>query len=270
MNHVTGPHGKLLFGLVLTDLGKTIMVEKWSGDGTYYLPARQIGPYRLWFEFLKKAHTDPDIDVDYKHYEEWGNFYEMEFSEWWSGATWRSLFAVDAGVRVLDDSEQFKNDDQGIVVRLPLGKDPKETIKDVNQLLSQHGAGTNLDTIVQGKFALSPGYEKAFLKYLDRANFMLRLYGMWLNNAEHDLKDRVGRTAVEFSTWAKERTEMIESRGYNYKKPVAPFAVDAFADEFERGLDTSTSDERRQFMRYLKKARNLAGNAAMGVFPGKY
>ena len=93
---------------------------------------------------------------------------------------------------------------------------------------------------------------------------------MWLNNAEHDLKDRVGRTAVEFSTWAKERTEMIESRGYNYKKPVAPFAVDAFADEFERGLDTSISDERRQFMRYLKKARNLAGNAAMGVFPGKY
>ena len=40
------------------------MFEKWSGDGTYYLPARQVEPYRLWFEFLKQAHRDQDLQVD--------------------------------------------------------------------------------------------------------------------------------------------------------------------------------------------------------------
>jgi len=30
------------------------MNERWSGDGRFYLPARQVAPYRLWFEFLKR------------------------------------------------------------------------------------------------------------------------------------------------------------------------------------------------------------------------
>jgi len=71
-------------------------------------------------------------------------------------------------------------------VHLPLGKDLKETLRDVQQLLEQHGAGTKLDTVAQGKFKLSEGYEKAFLKYMDRANLMLRLYRIWLDNAEYD------------------------------------------------------------------------------------
>ena len=41
------------------------MDERWSGDGTYYLPARQVEPYRLWFEFLKQAHRDADIEIDH-------------------------------------------------------------------------------------------------------------------------------------------------------------------------------------------------------------
>ena len=41
--------------------------ECWSGDGTYYLPARQVEPYRLWFEFLKQAHRDAEIQIDHTH-----------------------------------------------------------------------------------------------------------------------------------------------------------------------------------------------------------
>ena len=50
------------------------MSEKWSGDGTYYLAARSVEAYRLWFEFLKQAHRDNDIAVDYEFYADWGNF----------------------------------------------------------------------------------------------------------------------------------------------------------------------------------------------------
>ena len=246
------------------------MAEKWSGDGRFYLPARQIEPYRLWFEFLKLAHTDPDIVVDYDFYADWGSFWDKSFNEWWAGATWRTLFAVDASVRVLDESESIKNDGQAIVVRLPLSKDLRETLRDVQQLLEQHEAGTKLKTVAQGKFRLSEGYEKGFLKYADRANFMLRLYRIWLDNADHDKRGRVKQTAVQFYEWAKHRDDMIRAKNYKLTRPMFPFAVKIYAEAILAGEDITNSDEQRQFMRYLKKARNLANNAAKGVFPGKY
>lgn len=246
------------------------MSEKWSGDGRYYLAARQVEPYRLWFEFLKQAHRDKDIAVDYEFYADWGDFWDKSFSEWWAGATWRTLFAVDTTVRVLDESESIKNDEQAIVVRMSLSKDIKETLRDVQQLLEQHDAGTKLGTVAQGKFKLSEGYEKAFLKYMDRANFMLRLYRIWLDNEELDKRGRVKATAVQFYEWAKVRDDMIRAKNYKLTRPMFPFAVRTYAEAILAGEDVTNSDDQRQFMRYLKKARNLANNAAIGEFPGKY
>ena len=246
------------------------MIDKWSGDGRYFLAARQVEPYRLWFEFLKQAHRDPDISVDYEFYADWGNFWDKSFSEWWAGATWQTLFAVDTAVRVLDESECIQNDETAIVVRLSLSKDIKETLKDIEQLLEQHGAGTKLETVAQGKFKLSEGYEKAFLKYMDRANFMLRLYHIWLDNAELNKRGRVKTTAVQFYQWAKQRDDLIRQRSYKLTRPMFPFSVRTFAEAILAGEDITNSDDQRQFMRYLKKARNLANNAARGEFPGKY
>ena len=192
------------------------------------------------------------------------------FSDWWAGATWRTLFAVDTAVRVLDENEGIQNDETAIVVRLSLSKDIKETLKDVQQLLEQHGAGTKLDTVAQGKFKLSEGYEKAFLKYMDRANFMLRLYRIWLDNVEYDKRGRVKQTAVQFYDWAKQRDDMIRAKKYKLTRPMFPFAVRTYAEAILAGDDITDSNEQRQFMRYLKKARNLANNAARGEFPGKY
>lgn len=47
-------------------------------------------------------------------------------------------------------------------------------------------------------------------------------------------------------------------------------AVETYADDYELGIDTSDSSDRRQYMRYFVKARKLARNAANGVFPGDY
>lgn len=246
------------------------MSEKWSGDGRYYLAARSVEAYRLWFEFLKQAHRDKGIAVDYEFYADWGNFWEQSFSDWWAGETWRTLFAVDTAVRVLDESESIMNDGTAIVVRMSLSKDIKETLKDVQQILEQHGAGTKLETVAQGKFKLSDGYEKAFLKYMDSANFMLRLYHIWLDNEEMDKRGRVKKTAVDFYAWAKQREDMIKAKKYKLARPEFPFAVRTYAEAILAGDDITGSNEQRQFMRYLKKARNLANNAAKGEFPGKY
>ena len=246
------------------------MAQKWSGDGTSYLPARQVEPYRLWFEFLKLAHMDPDIRVDYDFYADWGPFWEMPFNEWWSGETWRKLFAVDTEMRVLDGGETVPIDEQALHIRLPLGKDPKETLRDIQQLLEQHDAGIQFATGIRGKYALSEGYERAFLKYLDRANLMLRLYRIWLGNADYDRKTQIRKTAYDFYDWATTRDAMIVERNYRYTRPLLPFSLKKYVESLEQGHNMTNSDEHRQFTRYLKKAHNLAKNAGSGVFPGKY
>jgi hypothetical protein len=244
-------------------------MKQWSGDGTYYLPARQVEPYRLWFEFLKLAHTDPDVSVNYDHYADWGDFYDQSFTGWWSGPTWRTLFAVDAGVRVLGDDELVFNDQTRLTVRLPLTKDPKEVLRDVAELLEQHGATDLLHAIPQGKFGLTAGYEKGFLKYLPQARLMLRLYRIWLSHRDIEGKGRVGQTAVDFVNWAKPRDEMIKIRKYKLERPLIPYAVSEFASDVIKG-EYPDDNHRRAFLRYLKKAKTLAENAASGSFPGKW
>lgn len=244
-------------------------MKKWSGDGRFYLPARQIEPYRIWFEFLKLADADPNLSIDYDFYTDWGDFRGQSFNDWWTAETWRKLFAVDAGVRVLEESETVTNDQTAIVIRLPLAKDPKETLKDVAELLEQHHADQRLKHVRQGRFALTEGYEQGFLKYLPQARLMLRLYRIWLSHQDLDGKGRVGQTAVDFVTWARARDDMIKKRGYKYERPLIPYAAGQFADDVMAGYKMNTN-HRRSFMRYLQKAKRLAANAATGSFPGKW
>ena len=246
-------------------------MKKWSGDGRYYLPARQVEPYRLWFEFLKLAATDPVLEVNYAHYAEWGDFQNLSFTDWWSGERWRKLFAVDAGVRVIDETEDFTNDATAIYVRLPLSKDPKETIKDVSELLEQHGATVRLKDTPTGKFALTEGYEKGFIKYLPQARVMLRLYRIWLSHSDLQQKGRLGQTAIDFIDWSRARDQMIKEKDYKYERPLIPYSIGVFSDHYRREQKISgNSPNTKAFQRFLRKARNLGANAASGSFPGKW
>lgn len=88
-----------------------------------------------------------------------------------------------------------------------------------------------------------------FLKYLNRASFIVRLHVLWLKNFELDKRARVGRTAVEFYDWAKGQDDLIRKRGYKYRRPLVPSAVRAFAKGVKTGVDLTGSDDPRVFMR---------------------
>ena len=148
-------------------------------------------------------------------------------------------------------------------------KDPKQTLKDIEQLLTQHDAGIRLGDEKQGKFALSSGYERAFLKYLPKARVMLRCYTYWLDNVDYQNTERTSKTAVDFYTWAKSRDDLIQERGYKYNRPDIPFAVGEYARQL-LASEKPDEDHIRAFKRYLQKAKKLANNAALGTFPGKY
>ena len=98
---------------------------------------------------------------------------------------------------------------------------------------------------------------------------MLRLYRIWLSHQDLEGKGRIGKTAVEFITWARTRDGMIKSKGYKYERPLIPYSIGQFADDVIAG-QSPDDNHRRAFLRYLKKAQSLAANAAAGTFPGKW
>jgi hypothetical protein len=243
-------------------------MRKWSGDGRFFLPARRIEPYRLWFEFLKAADRDPDISVDEDFYAEWGDYKTLTFNQWWTSERFRSLFAVDAGVRVLNADEAVVSSRSAITVTLPLSRDPQETIKDVKELLQQHGASIVLRDAPQGKFAFTEGYEAGFIKYLKEAQYMLRIYQAWLDNAHLPEKERLLKTAEVVVAWTKKRVSYLKSKNApreNY--PYINSALDVYVANVQGGR--AGGYNRMVLLRYLKKARQRAQNAAVGIFPGE-
>jgi hypothetical protein len=244
---------------------------KWSGDGRFYLPARQIEPYRLWFEFLKAASSDPAIRVDENFYSDWGDYKNQSFNEWWTGDRWKHLFAIDCEVRVLDESDMITNSDTAIVVRLPLKRDPRETIADVETLLEYHRASSCLTNPPRGKFALTKGYERGFAKLLLQMRALLRIYQIWLSHDRLQGRNRLAQTAVDFVQWTQSRRDLITKKKYKYEKPYLPSDVAEFAKMVMDGeKPASYTEERDGFKRQLRKAKNLARNAASGDFPGKW
>lgn len=264
------------------------MANPYSGDGRYFLPARKIEPYRLWFEYLKLAYEDPDIEVDTDFYKEWGDVENLTFDKWWGGETWRRLFAIDTSVRVLEGGETLPKDDPSLVVRLPLGKDIKDTVRDIQQLLEEYGAGVKFDEVPKGRFSLSDGFEKGFLKKMNRARLMLRLYGAWILHKEKDAKERTQLAATDVYDWATAWNNKIRERGWKREQTFIPECFTYYVENKLRGVPVyvpenasermtdmylSAADPenaRRQVQRYIQKARKLSENVARGDFPGRY
>jgi hypothetical protein len=259
------------------------MPTYWQGDDHHRLPAHRVEPYRLWFEFLKLALRDPDISVDQSFYADWGDVSGSDFSPWWS-AHWRKLFAIDISVWELEPHETASvAGHDGIVVRLPLGQDPSKTLRDVRQLLEQHGAGTQLATIPKGRFALSDGAETRFLKIMPQVRIMLRMYGIWLDHADYGRKKRVELSARAFRDWAQGWNDQIRERGWNRDRTYLPMCFNIYVDFLdEKAADggrrvagrsaavRDAEDPRNQVVRYIRKARRIAENVGRGEFPGKY
>jgi hypothetical protein len=244
---------------------------KWSGEGKFFLPARRIEPYRLWFEFLKAAHRDPDISVDEEYYADWGNYKEQTFNQWWTKEKFLELFAVDTEVRVLNSDEAVKNNCTCITIRLPLSRDPKETLKDVKELLEQHGATELMRDAPQGKFSLTKGFESGLFKTFGITRYVLRIYNAWLDYPDLPEQQRLLKTAETVIDWTNKRKADLDRRvtkDKNYPYSHAP--VEAFVKDVRAGGSGGADGyNKRVLTRYLNTAKKHARGAAIGQFPGK-
>ena len=192
---------------------------RFRGDERHRLPAQKIEPYRLWFEFLKLAAKDPDVNVDKKFYLPWGNYNDADFDDWWS-THWRELFAVDIGVRPYDEN-MHGQPDASLILVIPLYQDRALTLRQVNKFLVEHDAGERLADMKQGEFQLSVGNTTSthpihpatrFLRNLPKVRLLLKVYQFWIGAKARDERRRLEETAVRYSEWAKRWNDKIDKK----------------------------------------------------------
>jgi hypothetical protein len=261
------------------------VAEKWKGDGTYFLPAGEIEPYRLWFEFLKLAMSDPEVTVDHAFYEEWGDVQNLTFKEWW-GSRWRQLFAVQAGVRRLSVGEMVQDDTRSITLNIPLSGKRSDIQRQIDAFLMQ---GDEPNLAQQGRFQLTQGYDQGFIKQMDRARRYLRLYDFWMKHRDADRLRRVEGAARDYAAWYAKWEPKVRKKGSKLRITPIPLHYKVYASYLEEraagkrikqtehhlttrreGGDIAADDARKAIGRDLKKARNLAANVGRGEFPGRY
>jgi hypothetical protein len=262
------------------------MPKKWRGDRSNLLPAHQVEPYRLWFEFLQLASKDADVFVDHAIYTAWSDYRSSTFEAWWS-AHWRDLFAVNFGARELIDRGDVRSvGEREIIIAIPLYQSPSKTMSQVRQLLEDKGAKERISDAPSGSFQIRvldangndvPATQR-FLKNLGKMRLYLRLYRYWLGNADLDRKRRVEQTARDYYDWATAWNRKVTAkRGDKRPRAEIPSCINGYIEVLQKraGRDRVTKsgedgDERRQVVRYLRKSQQIARNTGMGIFPGYY
>lgn len=241
------------------------MPRRIVADDTHRVPW-DVEAYRLWFEFLKLVHRDPNLTVSEKLYVGWDSVADSKFDEWWT-THWRKLFAVDRGAREITGSRDWasvSSSKHHIAISVPLDCDVNATLEDIRKLLQVRGAG-GLARIRKGESAAAFPIAAKNLKY-PALRQLLRIYGYWL-----DSKGDMDVTATRYYAWAKalnaKRDEWVKKRVKAGKKPYWIKVPEAGWKTYAKG---DPDDRRRAMRRYIKKARKIAENVANGQFPGTY
>ena len=260
-------------------------LKKFKGDDEYQLPAHQIEPYRLWFEFLKLAKRDSSLKIKASIYRSWGNIEEVDFRIWWE-QNWRKLFAVDIGVSLFNpEADSARQKDRELIVRIPLYQDPKRSLSQISELLKANGASERLKDMAEGQFRLQVGNEghpsTRFLRNLPKVRLLLNIYRFWLSHEGIGEKERLERTAISYFEWADGWNKKVREKKWNRSLIDVPYALSVYVQYLKSRGDRKkvklyesqlgdVSDHRRQVARYIRKARQIAGNVAEGRFPGEY
>lgn len=275
------------------------MTKHFKGDENKVLPVQQVEPYRLWFEFLKLAYQDQDIEVDREHYSLWGDVENAKFNDWWSNH-WRELFAVDIGVQKLDSAAISAPSENELLLSVPLYQHPARSIAQIRELLKQHKASERIYNMKAGLFSLyveaqgKPVHPSVrFLKILGKPRLYLNIYRFWLKHSDAPPRERLERTALSYHAWAQGwNTRVREGRvvkspdgatktiRWNRTQIEIPSNIQSYVEYLKaRGnrrragnseMGAKLHDDRRQINRYIRKARQIIENTAKGRFTGAY
>jgi hypothetical protein len=218
--------------------------------------------YRLWFEFLKLAKMEPDLQADLRSstnfYAPWGDYDKQPFDEWWKehqhlfGQT--QVCVVDRVVRA----------DNVLHVAIPLNQPSSRSIEEVKNLIEdkqrEQLVSLGIDpTVVKslsaafGQYSFTQGVEIRGRVLYD----IQIMYGIW---------QELGKPAVN-SDYVAEVVRRLRSRPRSKWTPYL-LQIDPMSDK--KGNLRYDEGQLRQVRRYLNKGYAVCKSVAQGEFPGRF
>ena len=220
--------------------------------------------FRLWFEYLKRAYQSPNVHVDSKYYDAWGDVANIKFETWWKthGGVLFPRSTVEITKRYLSDAEFIQ-------VKVPMSLTPTEAANQLRDTLIDHYKAIGHVSKPQRTYALTTGAEikvSAFRSYL----------------VTYDAHEKLSEQYTDGVVPAKELLNEVRkfylARSYRWRnsKRKVEALPSALAGDFVYDPDTNTitakdrydSGAIRTVRMYLKKANNLIRAAGSGDFPG--
>jgi len=259
--------------LIEQKLEKTMARKAFKGDANYLLPREMIEPYRLWFEYLKTALSDPEISVNNALYRAWGDVENTDFRDWWE-THWRKLFALPRlSIQAMDTYEDVQlalSDPDYVVVRIPRTIKIKNVRNDLSPILKNARRGKAKEYRPLFEIDTKRSMRRDILRG------MLRLYQLYLENG-----GEIEKAAEDFLEWAKAWNTKIKDKGWKRDRTFIPVFLPGYVEIVQARREAKASNSplpnfasydklRFQTMRYVDKARKVARNVGNGRFPGEY
>jgi len=219
---------------------------------------------RLWFEFLKRANDIPNLKVNGKYYQGWGDYKNTKFEKWWkdNGDTLFPKNKVEVTKRAFSKTASIQ-------LTVPTTLTPTDAANQVRDLLITHYKAIGHNPKPHRVYALTEGAEIKVSA--------LRAYLHTYDSHEQLMKTKNGEKVTAKELLAEVRRFYL-ARREKWKKtkrkveglPPA-LAGDLIYEKSTDMVQSKGSDvgAERAIRRYLAIANNLVHAAAKGDFPSK-
>ena len=216
--------------------------------------------YRLWFEFLKMAHKEPDLQTNLTasadFYGPWGDVRDQLFDPWWQ--EYKHLF----GQTYVKEVDRVTAANNVLYVAIPLNQPASRSLSDVRELIEGRQRarlveqGVDPETVKTlsaafGQYSFTQGVE-----IRGRVLYEIQLmYGIWQD---------LGKPTIN-SDYLHQVVTRLRSRPKSKWTPYL-LQIDPMTDK--KGNLRYDEGQIRQVRRYLKKGYNVCKAVSNGKFPG--
>lgn len=216
--------------------------------------------YRLWFEFLKRAVSDPSVKVNLAIYKAWGRFAEQGFETWWR-KTGSSVTGLEKQT-FLEVVDQIDKDSNDLYIRIPASVTTTQATSQLRAILSDRQRKAEA---LKSPLRIRAGAEirhAAFRSYL-------------VTYDAHRLLSSRTQSLVSGKALLQEVRDLYADRLVRSIGGVSRGSqIDALPSPLygrpglSQGVDRDTDAQAiATVLRYLKKANEVVRNVAQGKFP---
>lgn len=217
--------------------------------------------YRLWFEFLKLAKKEPDLQRDLARsadfYEPWGDVENQSFDSWWQQH--KNLF----GQTVVTEVDRVVRADNVLYVAIPLNQPSSRSLAEVKVLIEEKQRNQLLSRGVDPKSVKS--LSAAFGRYDFTPGVEIRGRTLYEVQLIYGLYQSLGKPAVN-SAFADQVINHLKKRP---RSNWTPYILSLEPQKDRRGNLRYDEGQLRQLRRYLKRGYAVCEAVSKGQFPGK-